>query len=211
MKKQVVLFSGGLDSAVLLVDMLSQGNEVRLLTFDYGQKNKIEVEYASKFIAYLSHVQGLGQVLSWQLIDITSVANLLSSSSLLGAAAVPTGEENKKSVIVPNRNMIMLAIAAGFAINLHYDEVVYANHIAGLFSMPDCRPEFVQALAQTIVLADDWKVNLVSPYQNITKGDIVKRGIELGIDFGMTYSCYVGAEEACGECKACVERQNSLK
>lgn len=210
MNKSVVIFSGGLDSSVLLTDILKQGNEVVVLSFNYGQKNQIELKYARDFVWYMRGEleQGINYP---KTIDLTSISPLISNSSLIGTRNVPTGDRDKESVIVPNRNMIMISIAAACAINLQYDEVVFANHKPGIFSMPDCREDFVQALAHAVWLCDDHDVRVCSPYQDMTKGEICKRGVEIGVPFHLTYSCYVGGEKPCGLCKACKERATAFE
>lgn len=208
MTSQIILFSGGIDSAVLTVDMLQRGNEVALLAINYGQRNNIELSFGANFVAYLEARYNTS--ISYTTCSLRNVIPLINQSSLMGYAPIPTGEENKESVIVPNRNMILLSIAAGYALNLGYEEVLIASHLPGQFSMPDCRADFVQAMQNAIELSSEGKVKLVAPYQEFTKAEIIGKGLELTVPFELTYSCYNGLKKPCGACKACVERKDAF-
>ncbi len=208
MTSQVILFSGGIDSAVLTVDMLQRGNEVALLAINYGQRNNIELSFGATFVAYLE--ARYDKSISYTTCPLRNVTPLINQSSLMGNAPIPTGDENKESVIVPNRNMILISIAVGYALNLEYEEVLIANHLPGQFSMPDCRADFVQAMQNAVEISSEARVKLVAPYQEFTKATIVKKGLELTVPFELTYSCYNGLKKPCGVCKACVERRNAF-
>ena len=115
-------------------------------------------------------------------------------------------DENMKQTVVPNRNMVMLSLATSYAIGLDADTLLYGAHSGDHDIYPDCRAEFVEQLKKAIDLCD-WKpIKLEAPYLNIDKGDIVIRGKELGVDYGLTWTCYKGKDKACGKCGSCVER-----
>jgi 7-cyano-7-deazaguanine synthase len=115
-----------------------------------------------------------------------------------------------KATIVPNRNMIMLAVAVGFGLANGVEEVAYAAHAGDHAIYPDCRPEFVEALNGAVALCDWRKIKLVAPFLKKTKADIVTLGDELGVPFVMTWSCYVGGKNHCGKCGTCVERREAF-
>ena len=112
--------------------------------------------------------------------------------------------------VVPFRNGIMLSIAVGIAESHGLKYVMMANHGGDHTIYPDCRPEFVDAFDQAAAAGTFVNVHLRSPYTNITKGDIAKRGKALGIDYSETWSCYKGGEHHCGKCGTCVERKEAF-
>ena len=135
------------------------------------------------------------------------------SSLLEGADAIPEGhyaDENMKSTVVPFRNGIMLAVAAGVAESRNLTKLLIANHGGDHTIYPDCRPEFISAMDSATNAGTYIGVRVVAPYTNITKGDIARIGKKLGIDYAETWSCYKGGEKHCGKCGTCVERKEAL-
>ena len=115
-----------------------------------------------------------------------------------------------KTTVVPNRNMILLAVAAARAIALKADTLAYAAHGGDHAIYPDCRPEFADAMDHAIGLADWHKVRLERPMVTWTKSDIVRRGAELGVPMHLTWSCYKGGDTHCGRCGTCIERREAF-
>jgi 7-cyano-7-deazaguanine synthase len=116
-----------------------------------------------------------------------------------------------KATVVPNRNMILLSLAAGHAISIQYDTVAYAAHAGDHTIYPDCRPVFADAMEQALKLADWESISLFRPFVNWSKADLVKRGNEIGVPFEHTWSCYAGGEKHCGKCGTCVERKEAFE
>lgn len=205
--KVVSLLSGGLDSAVLLYDLLASGYSVKTLSVDYGQRHRNEIDFA---IALAK-----GRNIEHELISLAGASRILSGSCLTSQdVRVPDGhyaEESMKSTVVPNRNMIMLSLAAGWAISSKFDAVAYAAHSGDHTIYPDCRPEFVTAMAEAFMLADWQELRLITPFINLTKADIVRKGAELGVPFAETWSCYKGGTIQCGSCGTCVERREAFQ
>lgn len=205
--KSVVIFSGGLDSTVLLYHLRAAGDELLALSIDYGQRHRKELEYAQKTANNLQ--------IPWELADLRGIAHLIANSSLTNAGiAVPHGHyaaESMKATVVPNRNMIMLAVAGGWAIAQRADRLVYGAHTGDHTIYPDCRPEFVQALGHALELADWHRLELCTPFIGMTKGEIVRRGAELNVDFTATWSCYEGGAVHCGKCGTCFERREAFQ
>jgi 7-cyano-7-deazaguanine synthase len=195
-----------LDSTVLLHQLLADGDQVLALSVDYGQRHRVELAYARRSTERLQ--------VEWRLADMSSVGQLLGGSSLTSPEiAVPHGhyaEQAMKQTVVANRNMIMLSVAAGWAISQQADRVAYAAHTGDHTIYPDCRPEFAQAVDQAIRLADWHEVHLYCPFVRLTKSQIVARGAELGVDFAGTWSCYEGGEIHCGRCGTCFERREAF-
>ncbi len=205
--KTVALFSGGLDSTVLLYELLAAGDDLLALSVDYGQRHRVELEHAQR-IAKVLNVQ-------WEVADLSGITHLIAGSSLTSEdVAVPHGHyaaESMKQTVVPNRNMIMLSVAAGWAISQKADRVAYAAHGGDHAIYPDCRKEFTEALHNTLQLADWHQVSLYSPFVTLTKTELVRRGDLLNVDFSLTWSCYEGGDIHCGKCGTCVERKEAFQ
>ncbi len=204
--KTLVIFSGGLDSTTLLHQVQTAGDQLLALSIDYGQRHRRELDHARQIAAELQ--------IEWQIADLRAIAPLLSGSSLTSAdVAVPHGhyaEESMKQTVVPNRNMIMLAVAGGWAIARQCDRVAYGAHGGDHAIYPDCRPEFTEALGQALSLADWHRIELYCPFVKLTKADIVRLGASLGIDYSKTWSCYEGGSIHCGQCGTCFERREAF-
>ena len=201
MKKAVIIYSGGMDSYTLLHKVLREGYEVHALSFDYGQRHKKELDFAKAVCDLLR--------ISHKIIDISAINPLLQGSSLTSDTAVPEGEYsagNMRSTLVPNRNMILLSLATGYAISLGANTVFYGAHHDDSAVYPDCRPEFVHAINQVTGIADWNPVEIIAPYLHASKADILRDGLAMGLDYSQTWTCYNGREQACGRCGACLSR-----
>ena len=204
MKDSVIIVSGGMDSITLLYD---RRDEIALaISFDYGSNhNAREIAYAEM------HCKRLG--IEHITIPLDFMHKYFRSSLLEGADAIPEGhyaDENMKSTVVPFRNGIMLAVAAGVAESRNLTKLLIANHGGDHTIYPDCRPEFISAMDSATNAGTYVGVRVVAPYTNITKGDIARIGKKLGIDYAETWSCYKGGEKHCGKCGTCVERKEAL-
>lgn len=205
MKDSIIILSGGLDSTTMLYDY---ADSIALaLSFDYGSNhNKKELAFA----AYHCNQLGIEHII----IPLEFIHQYFHSSLLSGAEAIPEGQyddESMRSTVVPFRNGIMLAIAAGMAEDRRLSRILMANHSGDHAIYPDCRPEFVQALAAAVQAGTYNGVELFTPYTHWTKTDIARRGKELGIDYSKTWSCYKGGEKHCGKCGTCTERRQALQ
>jgi 7-cyano-7-deazaguanine synthase len=203
----VVIISGGLDSTVLAYDVHEYFGDVRLVSFDYGQRHDTELEYAR----LTAHALGAQHTI----INVRSIGRALAGSSALVDFRIPVPDghyaaDTMKSTIVPNRNMIMLSIAAGIAQSEHRDRVYFAVHSGDHFIYPDCRPIFVQRCDQAIRAATDGAVTLHAPFVFMSKAEIVTRGVEVGARFDDTWSCYKGGDVHCGSCGTCFERREAF-
>lgn len=204
MKDSIIIVSGGMDSVTLLYDYKDR---IALgISFDYGSNhNAKEIPFAKL------HCERLG--IKHITIPLDFMHQYFKSSLLEGADAIPEGhyqDENMKSTVVPFRNGIMLAVAAGMAESYGLSHVMIANHGGDHAIYPDCRPEFISAMSNATEAGSYNGVTVLAPYTNITKGDIARRGKELGIDYNETWSCYKGGEKHCGKCGTCVERKEAL-
>ena len=204
--KALVLFSGGLDSTVLAAQLLADGAETRLLSIDYGQRHAKELQQAEKI------AEALG--LPHRILRLPDLGPLLGGSSLTDdQVELPEGhyaEESMKATVVPNRNMILLALAGGHALSLEFDTIAYAAHAGDHTIYPDCRPEFADAMESALGLADWERLSLHRPFVHLSKTDLVKKGAELDAPLHLTWSCYAGREKHCGKCGTCVERKEAF-
>ncbi len=204
-KDSVIIVSGGMDSVTLLYeykDRIALG-----ISFDYGSNhNSKEIPFAKL------HCERLG--IKHITIPLDFMHQYFKSSLLEGADAIPEGhyeDENMKSTVVPFRNGIMLAIAAGIAESNGLSNVMIANHGGDHAIYPDCRPEFISAMSQATKAGSYNGVTVLAPYTNISKSDIARHGKALGIDYTETWSCYKGGKKHCGKCGTCVERKEALQ
>ncbi len=204
--KSLVVFSGGLDSTVLLYHLKAEGKDVRALSVNYGQRHGVELERAKEICGDIG--------VAWDLIDLSAAGPLLGASALTNRnIAVPDGhyaKETMKQTVVPNRNMILIALATARAIAVGAEEVAYAAHHGDHAIYPDCRPEFAEAMDGAIRLADWSQVTLSRPFVRLSKSDIVRLGAVLGVPFAKTWSCYKGGDAHCGRCGTCIERREAF-
>ncbi len=202
----LIVYSGGLDSTVLLHLLKKQGKADAALCVDYGQKHHNELEFAK------ANCEKLGVPI--EIADLKSLTHLFGASSLTDVTQeIPDGNyatDNMKSTVVPNRNMILIAIAAARAIAIGTNEVAYAAHSGDHAIYPDCRDEFANALDKTLSLCHYEPIKLLRPFVKMNKCDIVRLGSELGVDFSQTWSCYKGDEIHCGKCGTCAERREAF-
>lgn len=208
--KAILILSGGLDSTTLAYKLKKNGYELYCITFNYGQKQSREIDYAKNTTLSLNAKH--------QIIDISFLKHLFLSSSLTNNSInIPHGEyspQNMASTVVPNRNAILLAIAWALACEEKADIVAYGAQKSDNIVYPDTRPEFFDAINHAFTLGTEGcgKENLVlcAPFINKTKGEVIKIAYDLGIPFTNTYSCYEGNEIHCGQCGACTNRKNGF-
>ena len=146
-------------------------------------------------------------------IDLSFIGSNFHSSLLEGPDAIPEGDydfDNMKSTVVPFRNGIMLAAAAGLAESRGLEVLMIANHAGDHALYPDCRDSFVKAMSEAIKAGTYEGITVKAPYTLLSKTDIALRGKRLGIDYSTTYSCYRGLEKHCGRCGTCRERRQAL-
>lgn len=203
--KAIIVASGGMDSATAAYQYAHRGYELHLVGFDYGQRHVKE-------LSALMQVGGrLGAPVS--IIDLKSLGEFLGRNSLTSDHTVPDGhyrEETMRQTVVPNRNAIMINIAAGIAQAENAERVVTGVHSGDHYIYPDCRPQFVRALGESISFATEGAVGLDAPFLHLTKADIVKEGARLNLPYEITWSCYKGGAQHCGTCGTCFERKESF-
>ncbi len=206
MTATVLIYSGGLDSTTLLYDLRAQGHALYALGVDYGQRHARELESAERLAADVG--------VPYRTVDLRALTPFLAGSSQTDpAVAVPRGhyaDPTMRATVVPNRNLLMLSVAAAWAISLGADAVAYAAHAGDHPVYPDCRPAFVEAARAVLGLVHYTPVALLAPYLALTKADVVRRGTTLGVPYADTWSCYEGGAVHCGACGTCVERREAF-
>ena len=204
----VVLLSGGLDSYVAAASVRADGFQVNALTINYGQRHAVELQAARRVAAALRverHVE----------IDVDLRA--FGGSSLTTDAPVPHDRPldatDIPSTYVPARNTVFLSLALAFAEGIGARDLVIGVNAIDYSGYPDCRPEFIAAFERLAVLAtadgvSGGRFTIHAPLQAMSKADIVRRGLELGVDFSLTHSCYDPRPDgrACGRCDSCALR-----
>jgi 7-cyano-7-deazaguanine synthase len=215
MKRAVALASGGLDSSTVMALAVKQGFEIHALSFDYGQRHRHELEAAArvaKFLGVARHIV-IG-------VDL----RLFGGSALTADIGVPKGraDETISSGIpvtyVPARNTIFLSLALGWSEVLEAQDIFIGVNAIDYSGYPDCRPEFLEAFERLANLATKAGVEGTSrfrihaPLLYMTKAQIIRTGIEAGVDFSLTHSCYDPSPEglACGDCDSCILRRRGF-
>jgi 7-cyano-7-deazaguanine synthase len=216
MKKAIVLSSGGIDSTTAMALAKAKGYEIYSLTFNYGQRHAWELKAAERVAAALGVKEHL-------VIDLD--LRKIGGSALTDTIAVPKGrnsQEIKQGIpitYVPARNTIFLSYALAWAERLEAKDIFIGVNAVDYSGYPDCRPEYIQAferlanLALKATVEGRMRIRIHAPLIAMTKGEIIRKGKELGIDYGLTHSCYDPSAEgkACGECDACLLRKKGFK
>lgn len=220
-KSAVVLLSGGLDSTTTLAIAKSKGYDIYALTFRYGQRHEVEIEAARRIATHFAAAQHVVAQ-----IDL----RIFGGSALTSDIAVPKGraiEEMEYGIpitYVPARNTIFLSFALAWVEVIGSSDIYIGVNALDYSGYPDCRPEYIAAyqrmanLATRAGIEGQQKLNIHTPLIQLSKAQIIKRGVELGVDYGLTITCYDPSPEgiACGQCDACLLRlkgfaENSLK
>ena len=216
-KKCVSVFSGGLDSATMLLDSVYQhgAENVWALSFNYGQRHSVELMYAINFCEKLG--------VKHNVVNLSSINELLAGSALTDDVEVPEGHyewETMKQTVVPNRNAIMANIAIGACVSVEAEILRLGIHAGDHAVYPDCRPEFVDALEALAHKACEGFIHkdfiVDCPWLHVEKDAIASAYVEaaekmdLDLTLGDTWSCYKGGEQQCGRCSTCVERIEAI-
>lgn len=207
----IAVVSGGLDSTVAAhVPTQTGGTCTGFVSFDYGQRHKKELQYAS------SQAKKMG--VEHTVVDMSAMCSMFgNASALTGTTPVPKGHyaaDTMRQTVVPNRNMVMMSIAAAHAVAKGAQGLVVGVHSGDHYIYPDCRPGFIAAVETAIRIGNEGFISdtfqLLAPFLESTKADIVTTGAALGIEMAETWSCYEGLDRHCGQCGTCVERQEAF-
>lgn len=212
-KKAVILVSGGLDSTTVLAIAKAQGYQCYTLSFDYGQRHRVELEAAQAVSKHMGVSEHKTVVL-----DLGSIGGSALTDQ---AIAVPDFNEEHTGIpvtYVPARNTVFLSIALGWAEVLKAQTLFIGVNAVDYSGYPDCRPKFIKAFEKMANLATKAGVegevlNIQTPLINLSKAEIIKKGLELGVDYSKTISCYqaISTGAACGRCDSCRLRQQGFR
>lgn len=208
--RTVVVASGGLDSTVLAYKLFRQDPRLLLVSFDYGQRHRRELDAA------VETAERLG--VPHESVDLTAVGRLLAGSALTDSSLpMPDGHYTDASMaatVVPNRNAVLLSVAVGIAAARGAIRVAFGAHAGDQAIYPDCRSVFVAAFDQAARRGTEMRpgagVGVIAPFASWTKADIVALGATLDVPFARTWSCYRGGAAHCGTCGTCVERREAF-
>ena len=215
-KNAVILLSGGLDSATTAAIAKEQGFQLHALSFRYGQRHKREIDAAKKVAASL-------KATTHRIVDFN--LRSIGGSALTDEIAVPKGRSIKEMSVgipvtyVPARNTIFLAFALALAERIEAGDIFFGANQVDYSGYPDCREEYIRAfetmanLATKAAVEGKSRVRIHVPLITMTKAQIIRKGVELGIDYSLTWSCYDPAPDkrACGRCDSCQLRLNGFK
>lgn len=209
--KAVILLSGGLDSATVLAMARRDGFEPYALSFDYGQRHVCELA-AARAVAAKMGAAG-------HCVLPLNLAAWGGSALTDPAIAVPDAKDSHgiPPTYVPARNLVFLSLATAYAEALHARDLFIGVNSVDYSGYPDCRPAFIEAFSRAANLGtraadEDWKFAIHAPLQNLSKAEIIRAGVALGVDYGLTVSCYRADAEgrACGECASCALRKQGF-
>lgn len=203
MTTATILLSGGLDSTALLARTRDIGDDVHALGVWYGQRHSNELDHAAKVAAHYG--------VRFDRLGLSDLGHALRGSALTGGTVLPEGHYTDASMaatVVPNRNAILLSVAAGHAAARGYDYAATAVHTGDHPIYADCRPEFIAAISHTTELACG--VPVQAPFVAWSKAEIAALAVSLQVPIGLTWSCYAGRRIHCGRCGTCVERAEAL-
>ena len=208
MRKAIVSFSGGMDSTTVLAEAVAKygSSNVLAVGFRYGSKHNVYENKAAEKIAEHYHVKFI-------LRDFTNLIQGFDSNLLISGGDIPEGHYEEKSMsqtVVPARNMIFISVLSGLAWSLGYQEIWLGLHAGDHAIYEDCRPAFFYSMNAAVVNGTGERVNLVAPYLYGNKTSIVERGLELGVPYQFTRTCYKDQPVACGKCGSCQERLESF-
>jgi 7-cyano-7-deazaguanine synthase len=200
----LILLSGGLDSATLLADRAAAGTARLAVAVNYGQRHVVELRAAARLANHYD--------MPFTVLDLSSWGRLLGGSALTDrSAALPQQPSADQSpTIVPNRNATLLCAAAGIAQACGMRWVLTATHAGDHDVYPDCRQDFLRAIELAVELATEGRVGVDAPFSHLSKVAVVRRAAELGVPIEATWSCYAGGTVQCGRCGACTGRRAAL-
>ena len=210
--KAVILLSGGLDSATVLAMAREQGRECHALSIVYGQRHEIEMAAAKRVAAAFGVEEHVIENLDLRIFGASALtADIDVPKDSVDAPGIPV-------TYVPARNTIFLALALGFAEAREAQEIWLGVNAVDYSGYPDCRPEFLEAFQQVILHGtrsgiEHGEPRIIAPLVSLSKADIIRKGLALGVDYSMTHSCYDPSPDglACGHCDSCILRRRGFE
>ena len=205
--KAAVLFSGGMDSTTLLYEVIHMGFRPVAITFTYGQKSTKELEVTKAHVRKLD-IQHI--VIHFPALGEMARGCALTNDDIPIPEGIPD-DDLKRSMVIPNRNMIFISIAASYCLAWGVRNLFIAANKEDIDVAPDCNPSVIEAMKRALDVCDHYPINLRAPYLQLDKLDILRIGQSLGVDYSLTWSCYAGDDKPCGRCASCIARLNAFK
>jgi 7-cyano-7-deazaguanine synthase len=201
-EKCVVILSGGTDSSTVAYWAKDRGYEVHAVTFDYGQLAKVEILHAAKITEKLG--------IEHLIIDLSELKTIYEGVTSLVDESIPLTSEFTEPIIVPFRNGVFIAVAVAYAASTGSNHIFYGAHASDENSYPDCRKEFYKAFEKAAQLGTELPMLIDAPFGEQPKTELLKKGIELGVPYELTWSCYTEGPTHCGECESCNNRKKAF-
>ncbi len=206
--KAVVLVSGGLDSTTVLAVARQQGYECYTISFDYGQRNRMELAAAARISKAMGALEHKTIMLDLRTIGGSALTDEAIAVPKNGGLGIPV-------TYVPARNTIFLSVALGWAEVLNAQDIFIGVNAVDYSGYPDCRPEYISAYEKVANLAtkagvEGQKLRIQTPLIDFTKAEIIKKGMELGVDYSGTVSCYLANKQVCADCDSCRLRKQGF-
>lgn len=198
----VVILSGGPDSATAAYWAKSKGFDVHAVTFDYGQKAKIEIARAREI------AETLGA--SHRVIDLSSLSEVYEGVTSLVDPGMEVTREFSDPIIVPFRNGVFMAVTVAYAVGVDASHIFYGAHASDEPFYPDCRREFYEAFQEAARLGTERELVIRSPFSDTPKSGVLREAVELGVPLDRTWSCYLDGPIHCGRCESCNNRRNAF-
>ena len=202
-KKCVVVLSGGPDSTVVAYWAKKQGYDISCISFKYGQIAEKETECARQI------AKGIDAPI--KVIDMSSLREIFVGVTSLCDRNIALTSDFSQPIVVPFRNAIFLSVAVSYAAGIGATQIFYGAHGSDAKNYPDCRPEFYKSLEETAWLGTEKTIQIQAPFCGVSKAELIKVGVNMGVPFELTWSCYLDKEKHCGKCESCVNRKNAFK
>jgi len=203
MMKCVVVFSGGPDSACVAYWAKDRGYDVYTITFDYGQIAKVEIERARRIALELG--------VTHKVVDLSSLEEIYSGVTSLVDTGIQMTREFSDPIVVPFRNGVFLAVTVAYAASIGADTILYGAQGSDEENYPDCRREFYKAFEEAARLGTETPIVIDAPFSRLTKAEMLRRGVEFGVPFHLTWSCYRNGPLHCGACESCNNRRRAFQ
>jgi len=202
LKKCVVVFSGGPDSVTVAYWARSRGCEVHAITFDYGQIAKVEIARAREIAGELG--------VPHKVVDLSALKEIYAGVTSLIDESIPLTREFSQPILVPFRNGVFLAATVAYAAVIGADTILYGAQGSDEENYPDCRREFYKAFEEAARIATEQRITIEAPFSGISKSEMLKIGVGLGVPFRLTWSCYLNGPLHCGRCESCINRRRAF-
>lgn len=200
--KCAVILSGGPDSVTVAYWAKSRGFDVHAVTFDYGQKAKIEISRAQEI------AEALGA--THKVIDLSRLSEIYEGVTSLVDEDIEVTEEFSDPIIVPFRNGVFMAVTVAYAVGIGATHIFYGAHASDEPFYPDCRREFYEAFQEAARLGTETEMVIQSPFSDMPKSGIIRKAVEFGVPLDRTWSCYLNGPVHCGRCESCNNRRNAF-